>query len=305
LAPFGQENPPLLFCSRRVHIIGTKALGRTREHFQFQLEDDQGQVMQAVWWNTTESEIPAGWFDLAYSLNINEYKGRITLQAVWTDFHIVEEAEEIQNPVESFRLIDFRSHPEPLTAARLACKEEDYLIYQEPYDLDDPLSCGRDQLHPASTLIQSSIPPSWQVFDQIVSRVNPKRIYLVFDKVTDHTVNSFLKQLFARIRYAVDNRNGVVTCSDLAQVMNTRLETAESAVDWLVAAGKISIKTGDSGMMGVEIQNSAPSREETARVENKLQFLIKDTGAFQREIRKNDVASLSSSLGSLKITRRR
>jgi len=305
LAPFGQENPPLLFCSRRVHIAGTRALGRTREHFQFQLEDEQGQAMQAVWWNTREAEIPSGWFDLAYSLNINEYKSRITLQAVWTDFHIVEEPEETLRPEETSRFIDFRSIQDPLAAARLACKDVEYLIYQEPHDLNDPLSCGRDQVRPTSSLILSSAPPSWQVFDQIISRANPQRIYIVFDQISEYSPNSFLKQLFARLRFAVDHRSGVVASSDLAQALNARLEAVKSAMDWLAAAGKIIISNGDSTMMDVEIQNSTPDKEALNKAERALEFLLRDTGSFQRSIVKTDTADISSSLASLKTSRHR
>jgi single-stranded-DNA-specific exonuclease len=300
LAPFGQENPPLLFCSRRLHVTGTKPLGRTREHFQIHLEDEQGNYLQAVWWNTAESDIPTGWFDLAYSLSVNEYKGKTTLQAVWTDFHIVEEPEEIQQAADTSRFVDFRSRPDRLETARLACKDVDYLIYQEPYDLKDPASCGRDQLRPVSSLILSSIPPSWEVFARIILRTEPKQIYLVFDHLHEYSTNSYLKQIYAPIRYAVENREGVVTGSELAGVTNAREETANLALKWLAAAGKISITNGGTGLMSIEIRNSAPDKDELVRVEKKLATLLEETASFQRNIRKMDVSSISAALTSLR-----
>ena len=296
LAPFGIDNPPLLFCSRRLRIAGTKPLGRTREHFQFQLEDERGNTTQAVWWNTSESDIPAGWFDLAYSLNINEYKGKVTLQVVWTDFHIVEEPEEISAPASMEKFNDFRSHPEALSDALAACKGLDYLVYQEPYDLNDPVSCGRDQLRPTAALILSSVPPSWQVFNQIITRAYPEKILLVFDQAPGYSVASFVKQLFARIRHAVDHREGIVTVPDLAQALNSRQETTGIALRWLEAAGKIAIQNSDEQMMVINIINSPASTGLASSLERNLDFLVRDTNAFQNQIKQYDITSISASL---------
>ncbi len=296
LAPFGIDNPPLLFCSRRVHITGTKPLGRTREHFQFQLEDKQGNTTQAVWWNTAESGIPAGWFDLVYSLNINEYKGKITLQAVWTDFHLVEEAEEVIAAGDTSRLIDYRPHPNALSDARTECKGLDYLVYQEPYILDDPVSCGRDQLHPTTSLILSSVPPSWQVFQQIINQTNAEKIFLVFDQTPGYTLASFVKQLFARIRHAVDHRNGIVTINDLAQTLNSRVETTLTALRWLEAAGKVSIQNGDAQMMEITFRNSPPDTGMTSSLERNLDFLLRDTNAFQNQIKQYDISAITAAM---------
>jgi single-stranded-DNA-specific exonuclease len=305
LAPFGVGNPPLLFCSRRVHITGTKSIGRSREHFQFTLEDEQGNSTQAVWWNTSESTIPSVWFDLAYSLNINEYKSRITLQVVWTDFHPVEESEEISPTPSTGRFLDYRSHTDGLADALLACRDTDHLVYQEPYELNNPVSCGRDQLHPTTSLILSSIPPSWDVFDQIITRANPEQIYIVFDHISDYSTPSFVKQLFGLIRHAVDERNGIVTVDDLAQAINGRRLSVEAALKWLSAAGKIAIRNGDSQMMEIAIQNFPPSTEEAARFERGLTAALKETGAFQNEVRNYTVPALSSKLISLNPSPRR
>lgn len=299
LAPFGNSNPALLFCSRRVRVTGTKPLGRTREHFQFQLEDQQGHAMQAVWWSAIEADIPSGWFDLAYSLNINEYKGRITLQAVWADFHNVEEPEDEPAAVDTSRYIDFRSRPDPLAAALLASMEVDHLVYQEPYDLDDPVSCGRDQLHPVPILILSSVPPSWQVFGVILKTANPHQVFVAFDQIQEYSVNSFVKQLYARLRYAVDQRNGIVTRADLAQALNSRPETVEAGLNLLAAMGKIAIQNGDTQLMEISLQNSTPSKDETRRLEQILDALLTETRAFQRAVREYDLQTLTSSIVSL------
>ncbi|BCY19089.1 single-stranded-DNA-specific exonuclease RecJ [Leptolinea sp. HRD-7] len=296
LAPFGIENPPLLFCSRRVYITGTKPLGRTREHFQFTIEDEQGNSTQAVWWNASESEIPAGWFDLAYSLSVNEYKGKITLQAVWTDFHMVEEPEEQTAQISTERFIDFRAHLDPMADALLACRGTDYLVYQEPYDRNNPVSCGRNQLYPTTNLILASVPPSWQIFQQIVNRTNPEKIYLVFEQTPEYSKKSLIEQLYARIHHAVYHRNGIVAVAELSQALNTRLETTETALRWLEAAGKISIKFSDSQLMEVTFQNSPSSKQTMDSLERTLEFLLSDTNAFQNQIKQYEIEAISTAL---------
>jgi single-stranded-DNA-specific exonuclease len=299
LAPFGNENPPLVFCSRRVQIAAIKPLGRNKEHFKFVLQDAQGNSIPLVWWNADETQIPADPFDLVYALNENEYKGEVTLQAEWIDHHLVEEPEsEIRN-APKLMVTDFRSSPDPLKAAKDACVDQAYLIFQEPPVLDNPLSAGRNHMHAIDCLILASMPPSRQVFEQIISASHPKQLILAFESPSKPSFQVFLKHLGGLIKYAAEKRNGLASTDDLAEAMNTTVQSIEVGIHWFEVSGKIEILAKDNSLMEFSFQNHAPDKKPINETENSLRYLLSEEYSFLKIFYSLPIDTLISQIESI------
>ncbi|NMB58415.1 MAG: hypothetical protein GYA12_04545, partial [Chloroflexi bacterium] len=119
---------------------------------------------------------------------------------------------------------------------------------------------------------------------------------LVFEQTPEYSKKSLIEQLYARIHHAVYHRNGIVSVAELSQALNTRLETTETALRWLEAAGKISIKFSDSQLMEVTFQNSPSSKQTMDSLERTLEFLLSDTNAFQNQIKQYEIEAISTAL---------
>ena len=80
LNPIGQGNPPVQFFSRNVrHRRPLQRMGAEKQHVKMWVTD--GSVThEAVWWGAGEESLPVGEYDLAFSPQINEYKGSRCLQ---------------------------------------------------------------------------------------------------------------------------------------------------------------------------------------------------------------------------------
>jgi single-stranded-DNA-specific exonuclease len=80
LNPIGQGNPPVQLFSRNVrHGRPLQRMGAEKQHVKMWVTD--GAVThEAVWWGGGNESLPVGEYDLAFTPQINEYKGSRCLQ---------------------------------------------------------------------------------------------------------------------------------------------------------------------------------------------------------------------------------
>jgi len=80
LRPFGANNPQPLFMSRKVGIAGQPKVIKER-HLKFRFTRG-GQVRDAIYFNSAELELPNPPWDIAYTIDRNEFRGRVSLNVV-------------------------------------------------------------------------------------------------------------------------------------------------------------------------------------------------------------------------------
>ncbi|MEN9572981.1 MAG: single-stranded-DNA-specific exonuclease RecJ [Verrucomicrobiota bacterium] len=85
LAPTGQGNPALHFCARglRLHRAPLR-MGKEQQHLKLHVTDGHD-IREAVWWNVPKSFMPPASFDLAFTAEVNEFRGNRTVQLKVTD----------------------------------------------------------------------------------------------------------------------------------------------------------------------------------------------------------------------------
>jgi len=86
LEPIGQGNPPVQFVARNVVLQRPpQRMGRERQHAK--LWATEGSVThEVVCWNCEDAILPTGRFDLAYTPQINEFNGRMSVQLKMLDW---------------------------------------------------------------------------------------------------------------------------------------------------------------------------------------------------------------------------
>lgn len=86
LAPLGQGNPTVRFVLRGVcHRAPPKTIGRDNKHVKFSVTNGR-ESLDAVWWNGGKAEWPENRFDIAFTPEINEYKGWRSVQLKMLDW---------------------------------------------------------------------------------------------------------------------------------------------------------------------------------------------------------------------------
>jgi len=82
LEPFGQANRPPLFCVRRASVLTRRVIPKTK-HIKLKLGIG-GQSFEAIGWGMAEREI-GNTIDVCFSLEINEWQGKRSVQLVLRD----------------------------------------------------------------------------------------------------------------------------------------------------------------------------------------------------------------------------
>lgn len=90
LRPFGQENPEIHLCVRRVTLArAPQRMGKELQHARITVCEAtrvSEYPLDCVWWNCAERLMPQGVFDIAVAPAINEYNGRRSVQLKLLDW---------------------------------------------------------------------------------------------------------------------------------------------------------------------------------------------------------------------------
>lgn len=91
LKPLGQGNPPVQLLARNVtQSRPLQRIGTEKQHVKLWVSDG-GVTHEAVWWAAgKEPALPVGRFDFAFAPQINEYKGRRSVQLKLLDWRTAE-----------------------------------------------------------------------------------------------------------------------------------------------------------------------------------------------------------------------
>ncbi|MCA9910639.1 MAG: single-stranded-DNA-specific exonuclease RecJ, partial [Anaerolineae bacterium] len=77
LAPFGNGNPPLTLATRSLQVKSRRTLGSRGDHLDLRLLDDEGTERRVIWWFGDLESVPQGHFDLAYTVRLNRFDGKL------------------------------------------------------------------------------------------------------------------------------------------------------------------------------------------------------------------------------------
>jgi single-stranded-DNA-specific exonuclease len=89
LKPTGQGNPGVQFCSRNLsQARPMQRMGAAKQHVKLWVTDNAA-THEAVWWNAGNGSLPVGKFDLAFAPQVNEFKGKRTIQLKVLDWQAV------------------------------------------------------------------------------------------------------------------------------------------------------------------------------------------------------------------------
>ncbi|HZB96716.1 MAG TPA: single-stranded-DNA-specific exonuclease RecJ [Herpetosiphonaceae bacterium] len=83
LEPFGHGNAEPLWVTRNLRVVDARVIGKERQHLKLRLHDGTGKFGEALCWNmgSRVSEFSgAARVDIAYTLEVNEWQGRRTIQ---------------------------------------------------------------------------------------------------------------------------------------------------------------------------------------------------------------------------------
>lgn len=295
LAPFGQGNPPVVFAAKGMRLVGSTPVGKTREHAQMILEDDQEQTVRMIWWQSSGMPQPDGIFDLAYAARASTYKGLPQVQLEWLDFRL-HDSETINLSTDKqqkvFEIIDYRHEKDTVPILEKFCREFSPAIYQEGSDPFSAVGQSRETIALSKTLVLWTIPPSQSVLERLIYKVNPEKIIFFGILPNENELDHYLKSIARVIKQDLSQSQVKIDINKLASKFATNSDLVEETLRWFSARGDLTIVENDNDLFiksGGKIDLAA--KEE---IQFKLNRMIAEIQSYRRYYLKSDIKLLLS-----------
>ncbi len=288
LAPFGNGNPPLTLATRDLKVVKQSGLGRRGEHLELDVQDSAGTKQRVIWWRGAGQDLPAGRFDLAYTLRSNDYKGQREALVEWVDYRLISTA-ALQVPEEAIalELIDHRQSMAPAEQLKVElARFPDALIWSEVAEIAGAVD--RLGLRPNETLIVWTAPPSVEIWTAALVTVNPARLILFANRPDSESRARFLGRLVALVKYALNHKDGRAQLEALATAMGQRERGVQVGLQVLRALGKLAYRVGQTGEYHLTGRDDPPS-DDLQTLQNRLDMILRETRAYRDYWRKMQI----------------
>ncbi|MCC6147919.1 MAG: single-stranded-DNA-specific exonuclease RecJ [Anaerolineaceae bacterium] len=292
LSPFGPGNPPVVLAAHGVAVKGFHTIGRGHEHLKIVLEDENGANYSVLKWNGTDSPLPEGRFDLAFTARAAAFRGQSEVQITWVDERVLDYPARLEKPEKHKVLpIDLRAIQNTNEALRQLESYEDVLIWREGEDTQDFPGAGRHNLSPCTTLAFWHSPPGSQELVRILEITTPERVVFLDMDIPPDAPHIFLARLSGLVKHVISARKGKIALPELAGATGQREATLKLGLEWLAIKGWIQFSIVDNQL----VITSSPGTTEPSRlpeIEHALAVLLKETAAFREYYRRTDPARL-------------
>jgi len=274
LAPFGAGNPKLTLATRDVHLKSSSSIGKTKDHLRLQVEDENGNSQNLLWWGGASEELPPSdaKFDIAYSLRGTSFRGQRQVTIQFEEFRLNEE-QPIELKESKIEIRDMR-----LQASLLNLQPATLIWAEGP---DQSIGSSRLELHPSDELTIYTTPPSATELRRVLEIVKPKTIYVFGVSPSEQKPDEFINYLAGLCKFVLNQRRGVTKISELAPASAARESAIRIGLEWLAASGQINVNVGeDEVTLSRETQEKNPYLQ--AELFTALKGVLNETSAYRK-----------------------
>ncbi len=291
LAPFGPGNPQPVFATSRVTVKGEQLMGRTRQHRRLIIEDEAHNLAEVVWWNGANEGLPPAPFDLAYTPQINEYRGAERVQLLFVDARPhTPQAVPLVEVKPRLRVYDQRREPHPQTLLTPWLTATSVCLWAEASAIK---GLRRHELTHAQTLIVWEAPPAPELWEAALEAVTPEQVVLFATDPGLDTPDVFSYRLLGLVKHALRAYQGRVSLEQLAAAMAHREETVHKGLAWLAAQGILAFDLDPAtGQLTLQSGGISLPADEVRVLRAELGALLTETAAYRDYFRRVEVTAL-------------
>jgi len=292
LAPFGPANPAPVLVTKDLEIVEHTSIGIGSQHRKLRVQDTEGEIREAIWWNSYNEPLPSGMFDLAYTPKSDDYAQQPKAILEWIDWR-ESEREVITLPLAARKMTvhDFRISNNPEEVVSDLLKNKDCLLWCEGLLCPEkPGFRNRLQLEEKKLLAVISPPPGYSVLNEVLDSVRPREIYLLNLYKQDDDLDIFLKKLGGMIKHILSSGKHDFKIEDPAGKLGYVAETIINGLKWWQAKGEITIRE-ETERFKIYRCRGKKSKDLQAITEL-LKTQLRETAAFRSYYSRADPAAL-------------
>ncbi len=290
LAPYGSGNPKLLFATRNVNIVKDQSIGKNANHRKLMLSDSSGSKQEFLWWNSIDFKLPKGGFDIAYSLDLSNFRNQVQIQATLRHFRKSEHVPVYLHQSRPIEMVDHRKCADPENEIQdIIKKYASSLVWAEFVHPKGSNSVPRTGVGPAKNLIIWTSPPSSAILKLIIEKAQPERLFLFSIDPGMQSKKFFLESLSGLLKHVQETGKAydpVLFAQRIAQTQGV----IETGLDWLHHHGDLDLSLFRSENM-VKIGTKEPDGE-FLKIDKKLELMLQEIRAFRSYYQKADLYTL-------------
>lgn len=267
LEPFGAENPAPLFAIEDLTVADFRFMGQLRNHLKLLCCDKNGKLLECIKWNTTElNAVKSDPVKIAFSPEINEFNGRVSVQLLLKDF-ILPNAPKIDEK-NAVKIIDCRNQKggydkivefldRTKKSVSIYTEQKDVVEYFSKFDESVGKVFSRDELPKSCDMaILIDTPPSLGFLKKIIS-CGAKEILLM--NYPEPKIDAILSKMAGMLKYTLTSLNGKTTLRDMRRALSFDDEIIEFGLNILADSGFANVTVDGDGKVFVSQIHSVKS----------------------------------------------
>lgn len=251
LAPFGESNPYPIFSIKDLTIKQYKTMGANNNHLKIFFCDDDGVIIEAVWWQKSYMEFNVtDKVDVAFVPEINTFGGKSRIQLIVKDIKPVKESEfRVSKEEDEVKWIDHRDKEFHLKFVADQITAKDAIVFAECPESVAELKkietisgrvVDRFSVKAAEEFFLFDCPPDAETLASIVRVACPKVIH-VLGRYYDLQPVEFIKKVSGMMKYASVNMNGSVNVELICSKMGVSVKVVLACLRLLHQSGVIQV----------------------------------------------------------------
>lgn len=227
LEPFGASNPSPIFSINNFRLKEKKLMGSNSEHLKLIVEKD-GLIFNAIWWSYGDIGLKKDdTLDIAFSPQINEFNGNISIQLIIKDIH----SDCIVEPEKS-KIITYDNRRKTgiidKVNSYLKDTKYEFCVFAEKNSIKEDLKnypeiykriVNRQNLKPTDGIMFFDYPPTEELMGNILSQVNPIRIHFMNYDCEKESDFDYIKTISGMIKYVCNSKDGIFDLNSSASFL--------------------------------------------------------------------------------------
>ncbi len=248
LEPFGAGNPAPVFIMKNLQIKQKKLMGSNKDHLKLTVQSGE-KVFDCIRWSQGDIALANGdYIDIAFSPQINEFNGNISIQLILKDVHS-EFLKAAEAP--SVKIYDHRKKTNILNMveqyvsegkANIAVFAEDREIIEalKPYPALSSKVVSRLNVSKCDGLMFFDYPADENILNQVIEKASPSAIhYMKYDN-RKADIPKLLKTFTGMMRYTANNRGGEFSIPGCAAFLSVPEGLVRTILELFADAGIIT-----------------------------------------------------------------
>ena len=263
LEPFGAGNPAPTFVMKNLQVKQKKLMGANKDHLKLTVQSGE-QTFDCIRWSQGDIALTNGdYLDIAFSPQINEFNGNISIQLILKDVHS-EVLKAVEAP--SVKIYDHRKKTNIIKMVeeyvrdskhKISVFAEDKNIIEalKPYPNLSSSIVSRLNIEPCEGLMFFDYPPDEFIYNKIIETADASVIHYMKYEIIKFDTAKMLKTFSGMIKYVANNKNGEFNISGCASFLSISESLVKATLELFADAGMINIETFDEPICLISVNN--------------------------------------------------